>query len=122
MKRVRFVGAGTAIDAFVDLPQFADAIAFSDQGQETIIGAHEIMPRARFEHDGQALGSHARIHDRNEYRVCRPELFGLIESIGAVEDARIFMTQVRDEQVGRYGVGHALHRRYRSVASTEISE
>src|ERR1022692_1229298 len=80
------------------------------------------MPGARFEHYRQTSSTHAGIHHGDEHRVGRPELFSLVESIGADENARILMAQIRDQQLLGHAVSDALHRRYRTILSAEIGE
>ena len=122
VKGVRFVRTGAPVGALVDLAQSLDAVALGDQRQKAVVRTDEIVSSARFEHHREALGTHAGIHDGDEYGVLRPELLGLIEPIGTLEYARIFMAQIRNQQILRYAVRDALHGGNRAVRRAEIGE
>ena len=119
---VRIVRAGAAIDSFIDLPQSLDAVALRDQGQQPVVRAHEVMAGAGLQYHREPLGADAGIHHRHEYRAAGPELLGLVQAVGAVENAGILVAQIRNEQVLGHAVGHAFHGRYGAILGTEIGE
>ncbi len=80
------------------------------------------MSGAGFQHHREPLGSDARIDHRDEYRAIGPELFGLVQTVGAGENAGIFVAQVGNQQILRDAVGHSLHGRHGAILRAEIGE
>jgi len=100
MKRVRLFRTRTAIGRLIDASKLFYAVALRDQGQQTVVWRKENMAGPRSQRDREALGANARIDDGDKDRVFWPEAFGLIEPIGASENAAgIFVTEVGNQNV-----------------------
>ena len=87
-----------------------------------LLGPTKIVAGAGLQDHRQASCSHAGIDHRDKNRALRPKLFGLIEPVGAFEDARILVTQIRYEQALGYAIRHTLHGGHRTVLRAKVAQ
>ena len=80
------------------------------------------MSGACLEHHRQAIGADPWVHDGDEYRAFGPELLRLVEAVGAGENARIFVTQIGNEQILRDAVRDTFHGGDGPILRAEIGQ